>query len=835
MQLKRGHLFRWLLAVLLVAPLLATAPALAAGVVVEGNIRVDTETIESYFTGSDPAAVNQGVKNLYATGQFSDIQVLHEGGRVIIRVKENILINRVVFEGNSKIKTDQLTTEIQSKTHGPFNTTIVDADVERIKDLYRRAGEAAANVTYRIVKLPNGRVDVVFHIDEGPKTGVKSIVFVGNHVFSSGRLRDLMQTTEMNWLSFFKNSDVYDPDRLASDLDLIRRLYLKNGYADFHVIGSDASYDPKLSGYVITITVEEGVQYRVASVDVESHISGIDGAVLRPYLRVAAGQIYNGDLVQKTTDAITIELGRRGYVFSQVHPRGDRDPATRTVRIVFVIDEGPRVYVERIDIRGNTRTRDYVIRREFEISEGDAYNKVLIDRAERRLNNLGFFKKVKITNEQGSAPDRVIVVVTVEDQPTGSFSVSGGYSTADGIIGEVAVQETNLMGRGQFARLSVMLGQYAEGVTFSFTEPYFLDHRIAAGFDVFAKNSEVSQYAFYQDFMVGGTVRFGLPVTEEITFSPRYSLYSSYISIPDNASFPYNGCNSPIPGITPENFGSGPLIGTAIPGQPLATSTFNCLTQGQASLALLQARGTTVTSMPGYVLSYNSLDNNKNPTSGIHAEVHQDLAGAGGDEHYIRTTGDFRYYQDLYSDLDLVGILHLQGGLLQSYGGYPIRIVDNFNMGPSLVRGFAPFGLGPRDVSPGVNPDGNPLGGTRYWGGSLETDFPIWGLPKEVGLKGGVFADAGALWGYQGQTNFTGPNGTACSTCAVIPYNAFPLFTQGNTIQVGGDSTDVRTSVGVSLIWASPLGPIRFDFAKAITKNQYDQTQIFNFTGGATF
>lgn len=831
MRFDRGHLFRWLLAVLLVAPFLATAPARAAGVEVEGNHRVDSETIGSYFTGSDPAAVNQGVKNLYATGQFSDIQVIHAGGHVIIRVKENILINRVAFEGNSKIKTAQLTSAIQSKTHGPFSQTIVDADIERIKDMYRRAGQAAATVTDRIVNLPNGRVDVVFHIDEGAKTGVKSIVFVGNHAFSSAKLRDLMQTTEMNWLSFFKTSDVYDPDRLASDLELIRRFYLKNGYADFRIVGSDAQYDPKQKGYIITITVEEGLQYRVASTEIESHIAGIDGASLRSTMRVVPGQIYNGDLVQKTTEAITLELDKRGYVFSQVHPRGDRDQATRTVRIVFVIDQGPRVYIERIEIRGNTRTRDYVIRREFDISEGDPYNKVLIDRAERRLNNLGFFKKVTITNEPGSAPDRVVVVVTVEDQPTGQFSVSGGYSTAEGIIGEVAVQESNFMGRGQFARLSVMLGQYAEGVTLSFTEPYFLGHRLAAGFDLFAKNSMVSEYAFYNDFMVGGTLRFGLPVTDEITFSPRYSLYSSYISIPNNATFPYNDCASPIEGVTPQNSAAG----TAIPNQPLASAGYNCLSNGEASLALKQAAGTTITSMPGYVLSYNSLDNLKNPTDGIHAELHQDFAGAGGSEHYIRSTADFRYYHELYSDLDIVGLVHLQGGILNSYGNNQLRIIDNFNLGPSLVRGFAPFGLGPRDVSPGLDPGGNPLGGTKYWGASIESDFPIWGVPKELGLKGGIFADAGAVWGYEGQTNFAGPNGAACPTCGVILYNQPPYFTQGNTITIGGDSTDIRTSIGVSLIWQSPMGPIRFDFAKAITKNQWDQTQIFNFTGGTTF
>ncbi|HLH12260.1 MAG TPA: outer membrane protein assembly factor BamA [Methylovirgula sp.] len=827
-------MFRWLLAFLVVAPFLASVPAFAAGVEVEGNQRVDTETIESFFTSGEPAAVNEGVKNLYATGLFSDIQVVHAGGRVVIRVKENNLINRVVFEGNSKIKSDQLAQEIQSKSHGPFSQTIVDADVERIKDLYRRAGEAAATVTYRIVNLPNGRVDVVFHIDEGPKTGVKSIVFVGNHVFSSGRLRDLMSTTEMNWLSFFKNTDVYDPDRLASDLELIRRFYLKNGYADFRVIGSDARYDPALKGYVITITVEEGPQYRVAAVDVQSNIPGIDSNALRPFLRISSGQTYDGDQVQKTTEALTLELGRRGYPFSNVHPRGDRDPTTRTVRIAFVIDQGPRVYIERIDIRGNTRTRDYVIRREFDIAEGDAYNKVLIDRAERRLNNLGFFKKVTITNEPGSAPDRVVIVVTVEDQPTGQFSVSGGYSTVDGVIGEVSVQESNFMGRGQFARVSVMVGQYAEGVTFSFTEPYFLDHRIAAGIDVFAKNSMVSQFAFYNDFMVGGTLRAGLPITEEITFSPHYSGYSSYISIPDTATFPYNDCQftgSPIPFITPVNNSSG----NAQAGFPQANAAYNCLTNGEASLALKQAAGTTITSMPGYVLSYNSLDNNKNPTSGIHAELRQDFAGAGGTERYIRTTADFRYYQMLYSDLDIVGLTHLQGGYVFPWGSNQLRIIDNFNMGPELVRGFAPFGLGPRDVSPGIDPSGNPLGGTRYWGASVEADFPIWGLPKEVGLKGGVFFDAGALWGYQGQTNFAGPNLTPCYTCAIIPYNTAPYFTQGNTITVGGDTPDIRTSVGVSLIWASPMGPIRFDFAKALTKSQYDQTEIFNFTGGTTF
>ena len=812
MKFFKGHFFRLFLLVALLMPVFMAGQAFAAAsIAVEGNSRVDSETVRSYFSGTDPASVNQGIKNLYATGLFSDVRVTHERGELVVHVAENNVINRVFFEGNSKVKSEELTKAIVSKSRGPFGSATVEADLQRIRDVYRRSGQAAAKVTDRIVKLANGRVDVVFHIEEGSKTGIKSIVFVGNHAFSGSKLRDLMQTTQMDWLSFFKTSDVYDPDKIASDLELIRRFYLKNGYADFRVTGSDAHYDPAQGGYIITITVEEGVQYKVAAVDIESHIPAISSASLKSYVRFSVGQTYNGDLVQKTTEALTKEVMKRGYVFSQVHPRGDRDAATRTVKVVFVIDQGPRVYIERIEIRGNTRTRDYVIRREFDIAEGDAYNKVLIDRTERRLNNLGFFKKVKITTQPGSAPDRVIVLVDVQDQPTGSFSVSAGYSTLDGIIGEIAVQETNFMGRGEFVRLAVSGGQYSRGVTFSFTEPYFLGHRMAAGFDVYAKDSTVSPYTFYSNFMVGGALRLGLPITEEITFQPRYSVYSSYISIPNSSSYPYNDCTNSIPGITPNP----------------ATADNNCLTNGEASLALKQAEGTAITSMPGFTLSYNSLDNIKNPTSGIRAEWREDFAGAGGDEHYIRSTGDFRIYHSVWEPWDIVGVLHVQGGYLQALGSNPLRIVDNFILGPTLVRGFAPAGLGPRDVSPGINAYGNPLGGTKFWGASLETQFPIWGVPKEVGLKGAVFADAGALWGYNGQTNFS--HGQGCT------YFSSPLFTQGNCVIVGADTPDIRSSVGASLIWASPLGPIRFDFAKAITKSQFDQTQFFSFTGGTTF
>jgi outer membrane protein insertion porin family len=814
MQCGYRQLNRLFIAIFTLAWLIGALPAAAAAVSVQGNKRIDAETIENYFTGSDQEAINKGVKALYATGLFSDVRVSHEGGRVVIIVTENNAINRVVFEGNSKVKTEILSAEVQSKSRGPFNQATVDADIERIKDVYRRSGRAAAKVTARTVELPNGRVDVVFTVDEGEKTGVKTINFVGNQVFSSDKLLDLMQTTEMNFMSFLKTSDVYDPDKIASDLELIRRFYLKNGYADFRVIGSDAQFNPELGGYVITITVEEGPQYTVASVDVESHLPTLDSASLRPFLRLSPGQIYNGDMVEKTTDALTREVTTHGFAFSQVRPRGDRDPATRTVAIVFVVEEGPRVYIERIVIRGNTRTRDYVIRREFEIGEGDAYNRVLIERAERRLNNLGYFKKVKITNQQGSAPDRIIVVVDVEDQPTGSLSLSGGFSTSDGFIAEVSVSETNFMGRGQYVRLAVSEGQYARGVEFSFTEPYFLGNRMAAGFDVYAKQQSVSPYTFYNNFISGGTLRLGLPITDEITVSPRYSLYNTDISIPNNSTYPYNDCNSPIWGTTPGFNGTQVAWGNS------------CLTNGEASLALKQAAGNTLTSMFGYTLSYNSLDNNKNPKSGIFAELRQDIAGAGGESKFVRTTGDLRFYLEILDQI--VGIIHVQGGDIFGFGGNPLRIVDNFNLGPSLVRGFAPNGIGPRDVSSGLVGQGNALGGTAYFGASAEVQFPLPYVPRDIGLKGAIFADGGSLFDYTGKTNFS-PNGVC------TPNNVDPLFTQGNCITLGGNALTIRSSVGASLIWSSPLGPIRFDFAKELTKSSADVTQFFRFTGGTTF
>ncbi len=819
MRFIRGFLTGLALAIVMAAGVASfVAPAVAAPIVVEGNRRVDAETVRSYFKGEDQAQINQAVKDLYSSGLFSDVRVSRQGGSLVVHVAENGVINRVAFEGNKKVKSEQLETTIQSKSRGPYSPTIVQADIQRLQEIYRRSGNGNAKITSRIVDLPNGNLDVVFTVDEGGKTGVKSINFVGNKAYSEGKLRGLMTTTEMNFLSWIKTSDVYDPEKISSDEELIRRFYLRNGYADFRIVGTDTKFDSGEGGYLITITVDEGTPYTVSSVKVESHIPDIAGDSLQSALRLSAGDTYDGDLVQKSIEGLTREIGRRGYAFSEVRPKGDRDAAAHTVAIAFVVDEGPRVYIERINIRGNTRTRDYVIRREFDIGEGDPYNRVLIDRAERRLNGLGFFKKVKITNEPGSSPDRVIVDVDVEDQPTGSFAISGGYSSTDGFLAEFSVTESNFLGRGQFVKLAIQEGQYARGVDFSFTEPYILDTRIAAGFDLFAKQSDNTQYTDYRSFVTGGTLRLGIPITDEFSISPHYSIYNTRITIPNDSSNPYNDCNFPIDGTTP-----GVASLASVPPSPVAS----CLTNGEASLAIKQSQGSTLTSLAGFNLDYNTLDNRKDPTSGLFAELRQDVAGLGGDSKFIRTGGDIRYYHPIFDDF--VGIVHLQGGNVTGFGSEKdLRISDEFQLGPTLVRGFAPGGIGPRDISNLAAYKYNPLGGSEYVGASFETQFPLPLVPHEIGLRGALFSDAGTMFGYNGQTNFT-PGGGTC-----VPSNVAPQFTQGTCVQVR-DSSSIRSSVGASLLWASPLGPIRFDYAYALSKDKYDVTQAFRFSGGTSF
>jgi outer membrane protein insertion porin family len=818
----------------------AEAGISASSIVVVGNRRVDADTIRSYFKAAPgerltPAEIDAALKALYSTGLFQDIRLSQSGGKLIVTVVEAPVINRIAYEGNHRLKDEQLQEEIQSKERGSLSRPQVQADVQRIIEIYQRNGRFDVTVTPKIIDRPNNRVDLVFEVHEGEKTGIKSIIFVGNKFYSAWRLKDVIKTAESNFLSFLQTTDVYDPDRIEADRDLIRRFYLKHGFADVQVVSATGVYDPAKKGFILTFTIEEGPLYHFGTIDIQSNVRAIDAASLRPFLRMGSGQVYNGEAIEKTVEDMTIELAKRGYPFGTVRPRGDRNPETRTIGVVFVVDEGTRAYIERINIRGNYRTRDYVIRREFDIGEGDPYNRALVDRAERRIKNLNFFKSVKITNEPGSAPDRVVIDVDVEEQATGDFSIEGGYSTADGWLAQVSVQERNLLGTGRFARAAVTYGEYVRGVDLDYAEPYFLGTRSSMGVDLFAKETLANNYLSYGTDTYGGTLKWGLPLREDLAVQLRYSAYVQDITLPSYL----NDCNNINPDFvntfpTPAALSEGGVA--AYPGSAAATQT-NCYASSQASLPVRVelAQGTYLTSSVGYGLIYNTLDNNKNPTNGVFLNFGQDFAGVGGDVAYIRSTIDFRSYYEIVTDL--IGILHLQGGDMIGLNKCPqdecsssdyVRMLDDFKMGPNLVRGFEPAGIGPRDITYGTTNDN--IGGTMYWGASLEFQYPFYFLPKDSGFKGAVFVDTGSLWGYRGETQNTS---TGEINGLITPAGGVPFVCSCGLSYF--DAPVVRASVGASLIWDSPFGPLRFDLAYPLLKSPYDRTQLFAFGGTSHF
>ena len=808
---------------MLAAAVVTAAPAraqTASQIVVEGNKRVEAETIRSYFRSGgadrlDAGRIDAGLKALYATGLFQDVRINQAGGRVIVTVVENPVINRVAFEGNKKAKDEQLSAEIQSKARGTFSRATVQNDVTRIVEVYHHSGRYDVHVEPKIIELPNGRVDLVFEINEGEKTGVSDIIFIGNKHYSDYRLRDVIKTGITRWWSFLKSDDIYDADRIEVDRDLLRRFYLRNGFADVRIVAATGEFDPVKKGFIITFTIEEGDQYKFGAVDIQSTVNAVPPASLRPILRVAPGQIYNADLVEKTVEDVTIDVAKRGYPFATVKPRGDRDYERKLVNVVFTLEEGAHAYIERINIRGNTKTRDYVIRREFDIVEGDAYNHALVDRAERRLKNLGYFKNVKISSEPGSAPDRVVINVDVEEQSTGEFSFSAGYSTADGIIGEVAVGERNLLGTGDIARASVQYGSRSRGFNLSYVEPYLLGQRLALGLDIFAKQTTTASYVSYTSSTYGGDVKLGIPLTDYLSTQLRYTAYEQEIQLPQS----FNNCNNINPSSASNTFPTPDKQGMIDPttGQPF---TMNCYADGEASLAVRKelASGPVFVSMVGYGFTYNTLDNGRNPTSGLLVSINQDLAGAGGDVNFVKTTGDLKLYDEVLPDI--VGLFRLQGGWATGWGGQNLRMLDHFQAGPNMVRGFAPAGFGPRDLTPGTNNDA--LGGSLYWAATVEFQTPLWFAPKDFGMRFATFMDAGQLLDYKGPTSWdvTGEQLTTCNN--------------GIVGQLCND-TMIRSAAGVGLIWDSPFGPLRFDLAYPITKQSYDHTQIFRFGGGTKF
>ena len=752
---------------------------------VSGNKRVEPETVRSYLQFSvgstyDPAKVDGAIKALFATGLFSDVRIERSGADVIVTVVESPVINQVVFEGNSEVDTDTLRNEVQIKPRSVFTRTRVQQDVQRILDVYRRQGRYAATVEPKIIELEQDRVNLVFEIAEGSATKVKGIHFVGNKAFSDTQLRDVISTTEKGWFDFLKGTAIYDPDRMSLDRELLRQYYLKNGYADVQVTAANAELDRDGSGFFLTYSIEEGEQYTFGDINIESTVSAIDGAKFKGKVLTESGDTYNAGLIDKSVEAVTAAVSQDGFAFARVRPQATPDPVARRISLNYVIEEGPRVYVERINISGNTRTKDYVLRREFKVAEGDAYNPLMVDQAKKRLTNLGLFKNVDVKRRPGSNQDRVILDVEVVEQSTGELSFGAGYSTSEGVIGDVSITERNLMGNGQFLRLGVSGSLQRLQVNLSFTEPRFLDRNMAAGFDIFAKTTNTgsssswsggtSGTGSYQSSRYGGTLRLGFPLSEKLWMQTNYT--ASRDEITDVSDY--------------------------------------------SSLAIREAgmQGASYTSLMGATITYDLRNDPRNPTKGLWFQVGSDFAGLGGDVQYVSFAAEARGYYPITDNITFVA--RAIGGSINSWGGEQLRLIDMYFKGGETVRGFDRAGYGPRDLN-----TGDALGGQYYWATTAEVRFPIPFIPDDLGISGAVFADAGSLWGAN--------TGSFAEGCGSAYQNSAGVWNAVCT----ADSSAIRSSVGASIMWASPVGPIRMDFAKVLSKETYDDEQFFRF-GAAT-
>ena len=666
---------------------------------VTGNRRVEPETVRSYLRFNigdqyDPGKVDQSIKSLFGTGLFADVRIDRTGTGVLITVVENPVINQVAFEGNREVDRDTLAAEVQLKPRSVFTRARTQADMQRILEVYRRQGRFAASVDPKIIELDNNRVNVVFEINEGTATKVKGINFIGNRAFSDSQLRDIITTTQSNLFDFIKGTNIYDPDRLALDKELLRQYYLKNGYADARIASAGAELDRDGSGFFITYVIDEGELFAFGAVDVESSLSGVDPASLRGGVLTVSGATFNQSLMDKSVEKLTLDVSERGYAFARVRPRAARDPSARLINVTYVADEGPRIYIERINVIGNTRTRDYVIRREFRLAEGDAYNPLMMDKAKKRLQGLGFFKNIDVKRRPGSAPDRIVLDVEVVEQSTGELSFGAGYSTAEGVIGDITISERNLMGRGQFLRLRLAGSAERLQIDLSFTEPRFLDRNLAAGFDLFHKITTVSDFQQFSSRTSGGSVRLGFPIAENLWLTNSYTLSNNEISD----------------------------------------------VQGTASRAIEEAKGEYWTSAVGSSLSYDQRNHPKNPTSGYFLTAGVEVAGLGGDVQYVRGSAEGRLYYPIAEKITLVG--RAVGGHITGWGGEDVRLLDLYYKGGETIRGFNTAGLGPRDVL-----TGDALGGSTFWAATAEVRFPFPLIPDDLGMSGAVFADVGSLFG----------------------------------------------------------------------------------------
>lgn len=758
--------------------------AVVSRIDVRGNKRVDAATIRGAiaikpgksFTNAD---IDAAVKSLFNMGLFSDVRISQSGGALVVSVSEFSVVNNVLFQGNKKVKDADLARAVELKARSPFDPAQMEADRQAIIQAYSHVGRSDAVVTARTIDLGQGRVNVVYEITEGGRTKIANIDFVGNEAFGGRRLRDVISTKRTNPLSWLTRGDIYSEDRIQADEEALRRFYYNRGYADFRVISSNANLDPATNEYTITFTVEEGQRYTFGDVQVESTIPGVDAEALGGMLKTRSGKVYSASDVEKSVEAVTERVAGNGYAFAKVEPRGDRNFENNTISVVYNVEEGPRAYVQRIEICGNDKTRDYVICREFDMSEGDAFNQVMITRAKRRLEALNFFQTVNISTAQGSEPDQVVLIVDVIEKPTGEFSIGAGYTSGGETPGasiEGSVAERNFLGRGQFIKIGAGAGQDdARNYSFSFTEPYFLGQRMSAGFDVFRKSYRVKDQ--YDVEQTGGTIRFGLPITDNFGASVGYNLVQEKYKLRgDNLDGLYDP-SDPSKG-TNKEYKYAPALIEAAEQSPWLRSSIS------------------------YALTYNSIDNQNNPRDGIYARFGQEFAGLGGDAKFIKTTATATYYKTLLQEADVVGVLTAGGGYVHKLTDDGLRIFDMFKGNTDMIRGFKYNGIGAyQDLK---NGDRYWLGGTTYFHANAEIQFPMPVVPESLGIRGAFFADAATLYGNK-------------------------------TPGAQGTGSSLRASAGVSLMWASPFGPLRFDYAIPIKKEDLDKVQNFNFGMSSKF
>ncbi len=733
----------------------ARAQSVINEVLVEGNERIEADTVRSYLSTAegdvfDAREINDSLKGLFATGLFADVTIRREGQALIVRVVENPIINRVAFEGNQRIDDETLEAETQLRARVVYTRTRVQSDVQRLIEVYRRSGRFAAQIEPKVIQLAQNRVDLVFEIDEGPLTGVRRISFVGNKRFDDGDLRDEIQTRESAWWRILTSDDTYDPDRLTFDRELLRKFYLGRGYADFRVISAVAELTRDRKDFYVTFTIEEGERYRFGNLSINSKLRDLNAASLLPALTTTSDEWYDADEVEDSIQALTDSVGNLGYAFVDIRPRIKRDREQRLIDVTYEIDEGPRVYVQRIDIVGNVRTLDKVIRREFRLVEGDAFNAAKIRRSRQNIRNLGLFEEVMIDSEQGEQPDQSILTVAVAEKSTGELSFGAGISTLDGFLGDVSIRERNLLGRGQDLRLGLTFSTRRQEIDLSFTEPYFLDRDIAAGFDVFRKNVDFQDESSFDQDTLGSSLRANYTIAEDLRHGVVYTLRQDKISNVDD----------------------------------------------DASRVVREQEGTSIASSLGHTLTLDKRDSRLKPTEGYMIQFGQEAAGLGGDVHYIKHTLTYTYHWPFWSNL--VANASLKEGYIVGLGE-DVRINDRFFLGGSSLRGFVPGGVGPRDRT-----TSDSLGGNMFYAATAEVTVPL-NLTKDLDVDGAVFTDVGAL----SDIDDTGAD--------VL------------------DSGKPRASVGVGVSYASPFGPIRIDYARAIKKESFDETENFRFSFGARF